>query len=170
MRSARPKVLHRLAGRRLLQHVLDAAAGAGGDAHASSSPATAPTRSSGASRAPGLRVRAPGAAARHRPRACSRPRRCCDDDGTTLVLNGDVPLIESRDARARWSPPARRQRLALLTVELADPSGYGRIVRAQRRTRTARSSGDRRGEGRDRRAARDPRDLHRHHGRADARC
>jgi bifunctional UDP-N-acetylglucosamine pyrophosphorylase/glucosamine-1-phosphate N-acetyltransferase len=50
------------------------------------------------------------------------------DDAHTLVLLGDVPLIS----------PATLQRLVvaagrdvgLLTIELADPTGYGRIVRA----------------------------------------
>jgi bifunctional UDP-N-acetylglucosamine pyrophosphorylase/glucosamine-1-phosphate N-acetyltransferase len=48
--------------------------------------------------------------------------------GTTLILNGDVPLIAPATA-ARLVAASAGERLALLTVELADPSGYGRIVR-----------------------------------------
>jgi bifunctional UDP-N-acetylglucosamine pyrophosphorylase/glucosamine-1-phosphate N-acetyltransferase len=48
--------------------------------------------------------------------------------GTTLVLYGDVPLIGSETVRQLVAACAGRQ-LALLTIELADPSGYGRIVR-----------------------------------------
>jgi len=47
---------------------------------------------------------------------------------TTLILNGDVPLIEASTARALVEASGGR-RLALLTVELADATGYGRIVR-----------------------------------------
>jgi N-acetylglucosamine-1-phosphate uridyltransferase (contains nucleotidyltransferase and I-patch acetyltransferase domains) len=51
-----------------------------------------------------------------------------DDDGTTLVLSGDVPLIETGTLR-RLVGAAAPDRLALLTIELADPHGYGRVVR-----------------------------------------
>ncbi|WP_213878057.1 bifunctional UDP-N-acetylglucosamine diphosphorylase/glucosamine-1-phosphate N-acetyltransferase GlmU [Pseudomonas sp. dw_358] len=47
---------------------------------------------------------------------------------TVLILYGDVPLIETATLRrllARVTP----DRLGLLTVNLADPTGYGRIVR-----------------------------------------
>jgi bifunctional UDP-N-acetylglucosamine pyrophosphorylase/glucosamine-1-phosphate N-acetyltransferase len=51
------------------------------------------------------------------------------DDGITLVLNGDVPLIREATLRALVDACAG-SRLALLTVTLADPFGYGRIVRS----------------------------------------
>jgi bifunctional UDP-N-acetylglucosamine pyrophosphorylase/glucosamine-1-phosphate N-acetyltransferase len=51
-----------------------------------------------------------------------------DDDGTTLILNGDVPLIQADTARALVHACAGRQ-LALLTLTLDQPEGYGRIVR-----------------------------------------
>jgi bifunctional UDP-N-acetylglucosamine pyrophosphorylase / glucosamine-1-phosphate N-acetyltransferase len=50
------------------------------------------------------------------------------DDGITLILNGDVPLIASSTAAALVQACAG-QHLALLTVVLPDPTGYGRIVR-----------------------------------------
>ncbi|MDR1463164.1 MAG: bifunctional UDP-N-acetylglucosamine diphosphorylase/glucosamine-1-phosphate N-acetyltransferase GlmU [Azoarcus sp.] len=46
----------------------------------------------------------------------------------TMVLYGDVPLIGA-STLARLAAAAGRGRLALLTVELDDPSGYGRILR-----------------------------------------
>ncbi|MDR2093886.1 MAG: bifunctional UDP-N-acetylglucosamine diphosphorylase/glucosamine-1-phosphate N-acetyltransferase GlmU [Azoarcus sp.] len=46
----------------------------------------------------------------------------------TLVLYGDVPLIGA-PTLARLLAAAGRERLALLTVALDDPSGYGRILR-----------------------------------------
>ena len=84
-----------------------------------------------------------------------------DDAGTTLVLNGDVPLIEVDTLQALIAASGG-DKLALLTVALADPKGYGRIAAPRRRGRR-----DRRGEGRERGAARDRRDLHRRDGRAD---
>ncbi|MFM7703672.1 MAG: bifunctional UDP-N-acetylglucosamine diphosphorylase/glucosamine-1-phosphate N-acetyltransferase GlmU, partial [Rubrivivax sp.] len=53
----------------------------------------------------------------------------------TLVLNGDVPLVRADTARALVQACAGN-RLALLTVRLDDPAGYGRILRdAQGRVR-----------------------------------
>ena len=128
MKSALPKVLHRLAGRQPIAACSGHLRRAGGRAHASSSPATAPTQVEAAARRRGPALRAPGAAAGHRPRRAAGGAARCDDDGTTLILNGDVPLIRADTARALVDG-LRRQRLALLTIELADPSGYGRIVR-----------------------------------------
>ena len=45
-----------------------------------------------------------------------------------LILYGDVPLIESATLRRLLEQVNDRQ-LGLLTVELADPTGYGRILR-----------------------------------------
>jgi bifunctional UDP-N-acetylglucosamine pyrophosphorylase/glucosamine-1-phosphate N-acetyltransferase len=50
------------------------------------------------------------------------------EDGICLVLNGDVPLIETGTLQALVQACAG-ERLALLTVDMADPTGYGRIVR-----------------------------------------
>jgi bifunctional UDP-N-acetylglucosamine pyrophosphorylase / glucosamine-1-phosphate N-acetyltransferase len=52
------------------------------------------------------------------------------DDGaaTTLILNGDVPLITPATAQA-LATACGGERLALLTVTLDDATGYGRIVR-----------------------------------------
>jgi bifunctional UDP-N-acetylglucosamine pyrophosphorylase / glucosamine-1-phosphate N-acetyltransferase len=50
------------------------------------------------------------------------------DEGTTLILNGDVPLIRAETARALVDACAGAK-LALLTIELPDATGYGRIVR-----------------------------------------
>jgi len=49
-------------------------------------------------------------------------------DSRVLVLFGDVPLIGA-SSLMRLMEAAGRDRLALLTVELDDPTGYGRILR-----------------------------------------
>ena len=51
-----------------------------------------------------------------------------EDGGTVLVLYGDVPLIATETLRALVEA-AEGGRLALLTQELGEPKGYGRIVR-----------------------------------------
>ena len=137
MKSTRPKVLHTLGGRHLLQHVLDAAAALGetrtivvtghGADEVEQKRAGARARRSSAS--------SPSSAPATR---CSRRRRCSTPSGTTLVLNGDVPLIESETLR-RLVAAAGPKRLVLLTVALAEPRGYGRIVRAGAAAATERS-------------------------------
>ena len=144
MRSARPKVLHRLAGRHLLQHVLDAAAGLGasrtivvtGHGAAEVEQATG---------APGL------AFVRQEPQlgtghALQQAAPLLDDAGTTLVLNGDVPLIEVDTLQAL---------IAASGGEQARPA-HRRPRRPERLRPGACASGgrdhrDRRGEGRERR-------------------
>ncbi len=126
MRSKRPKVLHTLAGRALLQHVLGAVAGLGATR-------TVIVTGHGADEVE-RSARAPGLAfVRQEPQlgtghALQQAAPLLDDDGTTLVLSGDVPLIES-ETLERLVAAAGPQRLALVTVELADPRGYGRVLR-----------------------------------------
>ena len=63
------------------------------------------------------------------------------DGAQVLVLYGDVPLIDRADVARLLDAPGR---LAVLAAELADPTGYGRIVRDRRRPRRR----DRRAQGR----------------------
>lgn len=51
-----------------------------------------------------------------------------DDQACVLVLYGDVPLIQAQTLR-ELSNATDDKDLAILTAELADPSGYGRIIR-----------------------------------------
>ena len=126
MKSVRPKVLHRLAGKSLLQHVLDAVSPL-------AAAKTLVITGHGAEtverelRAPGLTF------VRQQPQlgtghAVQQAVPHLGDDGTTLILNGDVPLIQPATAAALAAASGGSQ-LALLTIELADASGYGRIVR-----------------------------------------
>jgi len=130
MKSSRPKVLHTLARTPLLQHVLATAqslgaqslitiTGHGADEVESFARATFPA-------APLVFVRQePQLGTGH---AVQQAVPALAEGGTTLILNGDVPLIRAATARALVEA-CDGQRLALLTVTLADPSGYGRIVR-----------------------------------------
>jgi bifunctional UDP-N-acetylglucosamine pyrophosphorylase/glucosamine-1-phosphate N-acetyltransferase len=126
MKSDLPKVLHRLAGRPLLQHVLDTCAGLGANR-------TLVVTGYGAERVEQSIADATIRCVRQEPQlgtghAVQQVAPYLDDAGTTLILNGDVPLIEAGTARALIQASAGR-RLVLLTLVLDDPSGYGRIVR-----------------------------------------
>lgn len=126
MKSALPKVLHRLAGRPLLLHVLDTCAAL----HARRTVVVTGYAATDVERCVQQRdlqcVRQePQLGTGH---AVQQAAPLLDDDGTTLILNGDVPLIEASTAGALVATCGGRQ-LALLTLELPDPGGYGRIVR-----------------------------------------
>ncbi|HZF79153.1 MAG TPA: NTP transferase domain-containing protein, partial [Rubrivivax sp.] len=127
MKSTRPKVLHTLAGRSLLQHVLDATAPLEGMRQVIVTGHGAELVEQ-AARGPRLEF------ARQEPQlgtghAMQQAAPLLADDGTTLILNGDVPLIETGTLTALVAACADK-RLALLTARLDDPSGYGRIVRS----------------------------------------
>ncbi len=128
MHSDLPKVLHPLAGRALLEHVLACAR------------SLAPRRlvvvvGHGAEQvrsaldAEDIRwvEQKPQLGTGH---AVSRALPQLDDTVPTLVLYGDVPLTRS-DSLAQLIAAAGSDGLGLLTVELTDPAGYGRIVREE---------------------------------------
>lgn len=134
MKSRLPKVLHRLAGRALIQHVIDTAAGLQArrvvviTGHGAADVEAALVRSAQAAGtvAPGFARQEPQLGTGH---AVQQAVPLLPDDGVTLILNGDVPLIEVatlRDLVERCGG----ERLALLTVDMPDPAGYGRIVRS----------------------------------------
>lgn len=125
MHSNLPKVLHPLAGKALVSHVIDTARslsphklclvyGHGGDVVRST--LDAPDLS--------WALQEPQLGTGH---AVQQALPMLDNTGTTLVLYGDVPLIQV-DTLKRLMQAAEGG-LAILTVELADPHGYGRIVR-----------------------------------------
>ena len=126
MKSARPKVLHRLAGKSLLQHVLDAVAGLGASRTLVVTGHGAPTVEAEAA-APGVTFvrQEPQLGTGH---AVQQVVPHLDSAGTTLILNGDVPLIQAATAAALVAA-CGGTKLALLTTLLTDASGYGRIVR-----------------------------------------
>ena len=128
MRSGLPKVLHPLAGRPLLAHVLDTARALNAAAGSWSSTATAPTRC-----VPPFRIRKIEWALQSEQlgtgHAVQQAMPHLEGNGDALVLYGDVPLV--RAATLRRLLEASREGVALLTVELDDPSGYGRVLRDQ---------------------------------------
>ena len=126
MKSSLPKVLHKLAGRSLLQHVLNTAATLGADRIVTITGHGAELVE-GAVQAPHLQFvrQVPQLGTGH---AVQQAAPVLHAEGTTLILNGDVPLIRAETARALVEA-CGGTRLALLTIDLADATGYGRIVR-----------------------------------------
>jgi len=128
MQSALPKVLHPLAGKPLLAHVVDTAKnlqpgqlcivyGHGGDAVPSSFQDSTLS----------FALQAPQLGTGH---AVAQAMPLLDDNVPTLVLYGDVPLTTSATL-TRLLDSAASDKLAVLTITVPDPTGYGRIVREQ---------------------------------------
>ncbi|HCY64858.1 MAG TPA: UDP-N-acetylglucosamine diphosphorylase/glucosamine-1-phosphate N-acetyltransferase [Oxalobacteraceae bacterium] len=126
MQSALPKVLHPLAGKPLLAHVIDTAR------------TLSPTRlcvvyGHGGDAVPVALKAEDTAFAKQEPQlgtghAVMQAVPQLDESASTLVLYGDVPLITA-DTLRRLLDAAGNDKLAILTVELEDATGYGRIVR-----------------------------------------
>ena len=131
MKSALPKVLHRLAGKTLLQHVLAASTEVDATRTIVITGHGAETVEAAVSTiAPGtlFAQQMPQLGTGH---AVQQAGPLLDDAaGTTLILNGDVPLIRAETAAALVQA-CGGHKLALLTIALPDATGYGRIVRHQ---------------------------------------
>jgi bifunctional UDP-N-acetylglucosamine pyrophosphorylase/glucosamine-1-phosphate N-acetyltransferase len=134
MKSRIPKVLQRLAGRALLHHVLDQA----GHLQARSAIVITGHGATEVEAACAGLASAGGGFdlqfARQEPQlgtghAVMQALPLLRDDGTVVVLSGDVPLTQADTLRALVAAGGADQ-LALLTVTLPDPTGYGRILRS----------------------------------------
>ncbi|WP_077529956.1 bifunctional UDP-N-acetylglucosamine diphosphorylase/glucosamine-1-phosphate N-acetyltransferase GlmU [Vreelandella utahensis] len=126
MKSALPKVLHSLAGQPLLHHVLDAGRSLRPDGlHV--------VIGHGAEQ---VREKTPGSDIQWviqkeqlgTGHAVAQALPGIPETARVLVLYGDVPLT-SADTLSRLAGVISRESLGLLTVNLLDPAGYGRIIR-----------------------------------------
>ena len=134
MKSRLPKVLHRLAGRPLLAHVLSAAARLGARGATlvvghGAGEVEAFCKATMHDQLPLQYVRQePQLGTGH---AVQQAAPLLPDDGITLILNGDVPLVEPPTLMHLIDRCAGNQ-IALLTVDKGEDAGaYGRIVRAE---------------------------------------
>jgi bifunctional UDP-N-acetylglucosamine pyrophosphorylase/glucosamine-1-phosphate N-acetyltransferase len=134
MKSALPKVLHRVAGRPMIEHVLHAAAPLG-----AASTTLVVGHGADAVRGrlaswPGLQfaVQEPQLGTGHallQAEPLLAARR-----GTLLLLSGDVPLLSSQTLESLLSAHhASRAAATVVTAVVEQPYGYGRIVRARER-------------------------------------
>ena len=134
MKSGLPKVLHRLGGIALLAHVIRCAEKMSArkavviTGHGATEVEAACARMASASggMVPEFVRQEPQLGTGH---AVQQAVPLLADDGVTLVLSGDVPLTEVATLQALVNE-CDGQRLALLTLAMPDPTGYGRIVRA----------------------------------------
>mgnify|MGYP002401498810 CR=1 FL=1 len=129
MRSARPKVLHAVAGRPMVDHVIAAASAAGADR-------VAVVVGAGADAVRGHVARSfPGAAVyeqrerlgtAHAVLAAREALEAGSDH--VVVLFGDTPLVREKTILAMRAALDKGADLAVLGFEPADPTGYGRLV------------------------------------------
>jgi len=128
MQSERPKVLHTLAGKPLLQHVLDTAA---------TLTSTLPTvivghgaeavKATLAENSANFVTQEQQLGTGH---AVAQALPYVDDEAPVLILCGDVPLIQATTLQSLMKLVSDTQ-MGLLTINLENPDGYGRILRDQ---------------------------------------
>jgi bifunctional UDP-N-acetylglucosamine pyrophosphorylase / glucosamine-1-phosphate N-acetyltransferase len=144
MKSTLPKVLHRLGGKPLLEHVIDAAAQLNARsavvitgheskvvqnainliaAEATNTPARAIFS---AYKSINSVIQEPQLGTGH---AVLQTVPVLPDDGMVLVLSGDVPLTQV-DTLQDLITTSGSDKLALLTIDFENPAGYGRVVRS----------------------------------------
>jgi bifunctional UDP-N-acetylglucosamine pyrophosphorylase/glucosamine-1-phosphate N-acetyltransferase len=126
MGSDLPKVLQPLAGRPLLAHVIETARALGPAAiHVVYGHGGEGVRAAFAGKELGWALQAEQKGTGH---ALMQAMPAVPDGHAVLVLYGDVPLIRTKTLEGLVAR-AGTARLALLSARLADPAGYGRIVR-----------------------------------------
>src|SRR5688500_12777189 len=129
MRSERSKVLHRMAGRTLIDHVLDAARAVnpasvtvivGHQAEA--------VKAALGPRGCGFALQEPQVGTGHALLQAETALRGAEGD--VLLLSGDVPLLRGETMAGLVDAHRKANAAAtVLTAEIAEPGGYGRIVR-----------------------------------------
>lgn len=125
MRSTLPKVLHRLAGKPMVCHVLDTAGELEAQRlHVVVGHGAEQVRESLAEYPLHFALQAEQKGTGH---AVAQVLEGLGD-GKVLILYGDVPLIR-RETLAALLAQVSENRMGLLSVMLDDPTGYGRIVR-----------------------------------------
>jgi bifunctional UDP-N-acetylglucosamine pyrophosphorylase / glucosamine-1-phosphate N-acetyltransferase len=129
MRSTRPKVLHELAGRSMLAHVLAAVLeGAAGDVAVVVGPGRDDVAAEALKTAPGAKI------------AVQRERRGTADGvlaardqialgyDDILIVYADIPLIAGATLAAMRAGLADGAAVVALGFKAADPAGYGRLI------------------------------------------
>ncbi len=133
MKSKLPKVLHRVAGRSLLQHVVDTASELQArqvvviTGHGAMEVEAALAQPAGATALFDINFvrQEPQLGTGH---AVQQAVPVLQDDGIVVVLSGDVPLTRADTLQALITACAG-DKLALLTIDFTNPTGYGRIER-----------------------------------------
>lgn len=132
MKSGLPKVLHPIAGRPMLSHLLETARSLHPDRLFVVVGHGAEQVQSAFSGQTDIRfvVQAEQLGTGHAVQQVAGELAQKGEHDATLILYGDVPLVQAGTLSALLA--ASDESLALLTEELPDPTGYGRIVRNQK--------------------------------------
>jgi len=127
MKSDLPKVLQPVAGRPLLQHVIDAARElSASDIHVVYGHGGERVRETLAAENVTWALQAEQLGTGH---AVQRAMPAVPDDHLVLILFGDVPLVQAATMQRLVEAAAGGEALGVLSVRMQDPTGYGRIVR-----------------------------------------
>lgn len=128
MRSALPKVLHHLAGKPLAGHVADTARALSADKiHLVIGHGADEVRNTLMADDVDFVVQEEQLGTGH---AVDQAVPSLQEDSRVLILYGDVPLIR-KETLEELLEQVNDQQMGLLTVDLSDPQGYGRILRDQ---------------------------------------
>ncbi|MDX2233127.1 MAG: bifunctional UDP-N-acetylglucosamine diphosphorylase/glucosamine-1-phosphate N-acetyltransferase GlmU [Hyphomonadaceae bacterium] len=129
MKSATPKVLHKVAGRTMLDWSIDACAALGCDRVVVVVGAHAPAVGEAAQARAGVRiaVQDPALGTAHAVRAAEAA--LADFDGDVIVTYADTPLVRGATLEKLFAVRASGAAVAVLGFEAKDPFGYGRLIR-----------------------------------------
>ena len=133
MRSTTPKVLHRIGGRSLLDHAVTAARGLRPEhlvvvVRHERAAVVAHLAQVAPDAVPADQDEIPGTG---RAVACALAALPAELTGPVVVTSGDVPLLDTATLEALVAQHCERgDAVTLLTTELDDPTGYGRVIRA----------------------------------------
>jgi bifunctional UDP-N-acetylglucosamine pyrophosphorylase/glucosamine-1-phosphate N-acetyltransferase len=126
MKSALPKVLHKVAGLPLLGHVITALRGAGVDRIVVvTSPAGQAVRDYAGSMGAASAIQDQQLGTGHA--AASAKAALADFSGTLVIVNGDMPLVTGAIVSECLKAQVRTG-LSMLAFEAADPAAYGRVL------------------------------------------
>ncbi|MDF2179658.1 bifunctional UDP-N-acetylglucosamine diphosphorylase/glucosamine-1-phosphate N-acetyltransferase GlmU [Aliiglaciecola sp. CAU 1673] len=126
MKSALPKVLHPIAGKPMVQHIIDTVTQLGAqNVHLVYGHGGEQLQQALSHNALSWCLQAEQLGTGH---AVQQAAPLIKDDEDALILVGDAPLIKKETLHALLAAKAQSD-LALLTVELPDPTGMGRIIR-----------------------------------------
>ena len=126
MRSKLPKVLHPLAGKPMVSHVIDSAKKIQADAiHVVVGHGAEQVQQTLADNDLHWAIQQQQLGTGH---AVAQAMPAIKPDSTVLIAYGDVPLIAA-ETLAKLVEAANDKTLSLLTVHLENPTGYGRIIR-----------------------------------------
>ena len=129
MRSDLPKVLHAVAGRSMLGHVLATAQAAGAAKLALVvAPDQEAVRAEALKAAPGIEIFEQARQAGTADAVLAAAPAILGHDGPTLVVFADTPLLEPATLRALADALSAGAHLAVLGFDAADPMGYGRVI------------------------------------------